>query len=149
MNVTIKDVARLAGVSVASVSRALNGHANVTHDTRRRIVDVAARLRYMPNNAARSLITRRTHTIGAVLPDLHGEFFSELIRGMDSGARARGLHLLISSSHGTASEVGDVMRAMRGRVDGLLIMSPHADAGHARRQPARIATDRADEHARR
>ena len=128
MNVTIKDVAKAAGVSVASVSRALNGHENVTDDTRRRIVGVAKRLRYMPNGTARSLITRRTHTIGAVLPDLHGEFFSELIRGMDSAARARGLHLLISSSHGSASGVGEVMRAMRGRVDGLLIMSPHADA---------------------
>ena len=76
-------VARAAGVSVASVSRALNGHENVTDVTRKRIVEVAARLRYMPNDAARSLITRRTHTIGAILPDLHGEFFSELIRGID------------------------------------------------------------------
>ncbi len=128
MIVTIKDVARVAGVSVASVSRAINGHSNITCDTRRRVLDVAARLRYMPNGAARSLITRRTQTIGAVLPDLHGEFFSELIRGMDSAARARGLHLLVSSSHGSATEVGDVLRALRGRVDGIVIMSPHADA---------------------
>lgn len=125
---TIKDVAKAAGVSVASVSRALNGHDSVTPDTRQRILDVAARLRYMPNSAARSLITQRTQTIGAVLPDLHGEFFSELIRGMDAAARARGLHLLVSSSHGSASEVGEVLRTLRGRVDGVLIMSPHADA---------------------
>ncbi|MBO9662808.1 LacI family DNA-binding transcriptional regulator [Dokdonella sp.] len=128
MSVTIKDVAKAAGVSVASVSRALNGHDSVTPDTRQRILDVAARLRYMPNSAARSLITQRTQTIGAVLPDLHGEFFSELIRGMDAAARARGLHLLVSSSHGSASEVGEVLRTLRGRVDGVLIMSPHADA---------------------
>lgn len=128
MSVTIKDVAKAAGVSVASVSRALNGHDSVTPETRQRIVEVATRLRYMPNNAARSLITQRTQTIGAVLPDLHGEFFSELIRGMDAAARARGLHLLVSSSHGSASEVGEVLRALRGRVDGVLIMSPHADA---------------------
>ncbi|MEP7043054.1 MAG: LacI family DNA-binding transcriptional regulator [Dokdonella sp.] len=128
MSVTIKDVARAAGVSVASVSRALNGHDNVTGETRKRIQDAADRLRYMPNGAARSLITQRTQTIGAVLPDLHGEFFSELIRGMDAAARTRGLHLLVSSSHGSASEVGDVLRTLRGRVDGVLIMSPHADA---------------------
>jgi LacI family transcriptional regulator len=126
--VTVKDVAKAAGVSVASVSRALNGHKNMSEETRDRILDCATRLRYMPNGAARSLITRRTHTIGAVLPDLHGEFFSELIRGMDSAARARGLHLLVSSSHGSASEAGEVLRALRGRVDGVLIMSPHADA---------------------
>lgn len=125
---TVKDVAKAAGVSVASVSRALNGHKNMAEDTRERILGVATRMRYMPNGAARSLITKRTHTIGAVLPDLHGEFFSELIRGMDSAARARGLHLLVSSSHGSASEAGDVLRTLRGRVDGLLIMSPHADA---------------------
>lgn len=125
---TVKDVAKAAGVSVASVSRALNGHTNMADDTRARILECATRMRYMPNGAARSLITRRTHTIGAVLPDLHGEFFSELIRGMDSAARARGLHLLVSSSHGSASEAGEVLRTLRGRVDGLLIMSPHADA---------------------
>lgn len=128
MNATIKDVAKVAGVSVASVSRALNGHENVTGTTRQRVLAAATQLRYMPNNAARSLITRRTQTIGAVLPDLHGEFFSELIRGMDAAARAHGLHLLVSSSPGSAAEAGEVLRAMCGRVDGLLIMSPHADA---------------------
>jgi LacI family transcriptional regulator len=81
--ITIKDVARRAGVSVASVSRALNGHESVTPETRQRIVKAAAALRYTPHSAARSLITRRTDTIGAILPDLYGEFFSELIRGID------------------------------------------------------------------
>jgi LacI family transcriptional regulator len=124
---TIKDVARAAGVSVATVSRALNGAENVLPDTRQRIVDVARELRYAPSGAARSLITRRTDTIGALLPDLHGEFFSELIRGIDQAARARGLHLLLSSSHDDADEAAAALRAMNGRVDGLLVMSPHAD----------------------
>lgn len=124
---TIKDVARVAGVSVATVSRALNGAENVLPDTRQRIVDVARELRYCPSGAARSLITRRTDTIGALLPDLHGEFFSELIRGIDQAARARGLHLLLSSSHDDADEAAAALRAMNGRVDGLIVMSPHAD----------------------
>jgi LacI family transcriptional regulator len=124
---TIKDVARVAGVSVATVSRALNGAENVLPDTRQRILDVARELRYAPSGAARSLITRRTDTIGALLPDLHGEFFSELIRGIDQAARARGLHLLLSSSHDDANEAAAALRAMNGRVDGLLVMSPHAD----------------------
>ena len=115
-------------MSVATVSRALNGSANVTAQTRRRIAGVAARLRYVPHGAARSLVTRRTQTIGALLPDLFGEFFSELIRGIDLAARARGLQLLVSSSHGDASEAATALRAMQGRVDGLLIMSPHVDA---------------------
>lgn len=124
---TIKDVARVAGVSVATVSRALNGSENVLPETRQRIVEVARELRYSPSGAARSLITRRTDTIGALLPDLHGEFFSELIRGIDQAARARGLHLLLSSSHDDADEAAAALRAMNGRVDGLIVMSPHAD----------------------
>lgn len=118
----------MANVSVASVSRALNGHGGVTAETQKRIREVAARLRYVPHSAARSLITRRTQTIGALLPDLHGAFFSELIRGIDLAARARGLYLLVSSSHGDATEAAIALRAMQGRVDGLLVMSPHADA---------------------
>jgi len=124
---TIKDVARAAGVSVASVSRALNGHESVTVETRERILRAAGELRYVPHAGARSLITRRTDTVGVLLPDLHGEFFSELIRGMDQAARASGLHLLISSSHGSASEAALALRTLQGRVDGLLVMSPHAD----------------------
>ena len=128
MPATIKDVARAAGVSVASVSRAMNGATNVLPHTRQRILEAAKHLRFTPSGAARSLITRRTDTIGALLPDLHGEYFSELIRGIDQAARARGLHLLVSSSHGNADEAAAALRAMNGRVDGLLVMSPHADA---------------------
>jgi LacI family transcriptional regulator len=128
MATTIKDVARAAGVSVATVSRAMNGADNVLPDTKQRILAVAAQLRFTPSGAARSLITRRTDTIGALLPDLYGEYFSEFIRGVDQAARARGLHLLVSSSHGNADEAAAALRAMSGRVDGLLVMSPHADA---------------------
>ncbi|WP_343214405.1 LacI family DNA-binding transcriptional regulator [Dyella sp. ASV21] len=125
---TIKDVAREAKVSVASVSRALNGQGGVTAETLDRIRVAAKRLRYIPDNAARSLITRRTHTIGALLPDLYGEFFSELIRGIDLAARARGLQLLVSSSHDGVEDAANAMRAMQGRVDGMLILSPWVDA---------------------
>jgi LacI family transcriptional regulator len=122
--VTIKDVAREADVSVASVSRVLNGVGRVGAATRSRILDTAERLRYVPHEGARSLITRRTDTIGMILPDLHGEFFSELLRGADAAARARGFHLLVSTSHGSVAEAAGAIRSMRGRVDGLIIMSP-------------------------
>ncbi|AKC85544.1 LacI family DNA-binding transcriptional regulator [Pseudoxanthomonas suwonensis] len=125
--VTIRDVAREANVSVATVSRALNGHSNVAEPVRRQVLEVAHRLRYSPHAAARSLSSRSTQTIGVVLPDLHGEFFSELIRGIDSRARAAGRHLLLSSYHGDPDEQAAALRAMRGRVDGLLVMSPYAE----------------------
>ena len=128
MAVTIKDVAKAAKVSIATVSRALNGFENVTEETRRHVCAVALRLGYIPHEGARSLSSRRTRCVGAVLPDLYGEFFSELIRGIDRVARAQGLHLLLSCSHGDVAEVTAALRAMRGRVDGLLVMSPHVDS---------------------
>ncbi|MGJ4729302.1 LacI family DNA-binding transcriptional regulator [Luteimonas sp. SDU101] len=131
MSITIKDVARQANVSVATVSRALNGHPNVAADVRQRILAVAEQLRYSPHHAARSLSSRRTQTIGVVLPDLYGEFFSELMRGIDQVARERGLHLLVSSYHGNPREQGAALRTMRGRVDGLLLMSPFVDGAEA------------------
>jgi LacI family transcriptional regulator len=127
MAVTIKDVALRARVSIASVSRALNGTGVVTEKTRERVLRAAEHLRYTPHQAARSLINGRSGTIGVLLPDMYGEYFSELIGGIDRAARARGLHLLVSSSHGDADEATAALRAMNGRVDGVLIMSPHVD----------------------
>lgn len=125
---TIRDVAREASVSVASASRAMNGHSNVTATTRQRVLDAARKLDYVPHSGARSLTMRRSNTIGVVLPDLFGEFFSEIIRGIDSAAHRRGLQLLLANMHGSAHETEIAIRAMRGRVDGLLVMSPHVDA---------------------
>ena len=125
---TIRDVAERAGVSVASVSRVLTGAGVVTEATRERILEAVKALKYVPHSGARSLSTSRTHTIGVILPDLFGEFFSELIRGMDVAARERGFHLIVSSSHDDADEASAAIRSMRGRVDGLIILSPHLDA---------------------
>lgn len=125
---TIRDVARRADVSVASVSRALNGHANVHPETRARVAAAAAALGYVPHAGARSLSLARTHSIGVVLPDLYGEFFSEIVRGMDRETTARGYHLLLSNMHADAELAALAMRSMRGRVDGLIVMAPQLDA---------------------
>jgi len=127
--VTIKEVARKAGVSVATVSRVINEKGPVREDTQRRIRRVVEKLRYAPHGAARSLITRETHTLGVLLPDLFGEFFSELIRGIDVAARRHGYHLIVSGSHGNRAETRALLRAMRGRVDGLVVLSASLDAG--------------------
>ncbi len=125
---TIRDVARAADLSVASVSRALNGHANVHPDTRARVERVARALAYTPNAAARSLSTARSHAIGVVLPDLHGEFFSELVRGIDRVAQERRYMLLLSNMHADSMLAGQALAAMRGRVDGLIVMAPQLGA---------------------
>lgn len=128
--VTIRDVAREAGVSVASASRALNDHTNVTPETRGRVQDAARLLRYVPHEGARSLTRRRSDAIGVVLPDLFGEFFSELVRGIDKVAHAHGLQLLLSNMHGSPHETASAIRTMRGRVDGLLVMPPDGDGDY-------------------
>ncbi len=130
--VTIRDVAREAGVSVATVSRVLNESGPVREETRQRVWSVAKALRYVPNQAARSLITRETLTLGVVLPDLYGEFFSEVIRGIDQGAQREHYHVLVSGSHDDWSEIAAAMRAMHRRVDGLVIMSPDIASGALR-----------------
>lgn len=122
---TIRDVARHAQLSVASVSRALNGHKSVRPETRARVIAVADELGYVPHAGARSLSMARSNAIGVVLPDLHGEFFSEIVRGMDREASRLGLQLLLSNMHADPSLASERLRAMHGRVDGLLIMSPH------------------------
>lgn len=127
--VTLNDVAKAAGVSIASASRAINGLDNVTEEIRDRVLAAAGRLKYVPHGAARSLAMSRTNTIGVILPDIYGEFFSEIIRGIDVGARARGLHILVSGSHGDLNEAVTAVRSMAGRVDGLLVMAPYANAG--------------------
>jgi LacI family transcriptional regulator len=122
--VTIRDVARAARVSVATVSRVQNNSSLVTEPTGRRVRRVAVRLGYSPHAAARSLSTRRTSSIGVLLPDLYGEFYAELIRGIDQTAQGHGYHLLIASSHNDKATIEAALQAMRGRVDGLIVMAP-------------------------
>ena len=125
---TIRDVAARAGVSIATVSRVFNATGPVREETARRVLDAATTLKYVPHVGARSLSTRRTGTVGVLLPDLHGEFFSEVIRGIDNAARRQGYHLLVSGSHSDWNEMSAVLSATRGRVDGILVMSPDRDS---------------------
>ncbi|WP_294013224.1 LacI family DNA-binding transcriptional regulator [Sphingomonas sp.] len=131
-------MARAADVSVATVSRALNGIDKVAGITRERVLKIVHELDYVPHSGARALSTRRTETIGVLLPDLHGEYFSELIRGIDLAARQHGLHLLLSSSHGDPTEAAAALRAMRSRVDSIIVMLPSAGEEllvHSRKGP--------------
>lgn len=123
---TIRDVAREAGVSIATVSRVFNQASLVTEATAQRVREVAARMDYWPNGAARSLITHSTHAIGVLLPGLHGEFFSEVIRGIDVGASSENFQVFVSSTHARADNIVAAVRALRGRIDGLIVMAPDA-----------------------
>lgn len=138
---TIRDVAERASVSVATVSRVLNRLENVSAETRARVAEAVEALGYVPHAAARSLSLARTHTIGVVLPDLHGEFFSELARGLDRAAREKGYLLLLSSLHDDSRQAANALRAMRGRVDGLIVMAPNLEEAELEQAlPPRIPT---------
>jgi LacI family transcriptional regulator len=116
-------------VSIATVSRVINGSNKVREETKKRVLEVVQEMHYSPNPAARGLIMKRTEAIGLLLPDLHGEFFSEVIRGADEMVQKKGYHLIVSSSHNEPKEIEAALRFMRGRVDALVVMSPleHSD----------------------
>ncbi|HVN53016.1 MAG TPA: LacI family DNA-binding transcriptional regulator, partial [Anaerolineaceae bacterium] len=95
---TIADVARRAAVSIATVSRVLNGTAPVDAETAGRVRAAIAELNYIPHAAARTLASRRTYTIGLLLPEISGDFFQPMLRGVEAGASEAGFDLLIHAT---------------------------------------------------
>src|SRR5947209_10097280 len=84
MPITLADIAREMGVSKMTVSRAINNHPLVSAETRERVLEVARRLNYQPNEHARALATNRSYMIGVVVPDLMHSYFAEICRGIES-----------------------------------------------------------------
>ncbi|MEP0546037.1 MAG: LacI family DNA-binding transcriptional regulator [Rhodothermales bacterium] len=124
MSATIRDVARRAGVSTATVSRVLNGTCPVHEDKRRLVLDASRALGYTPNLVARSLLSKKTGGLGVLLPFVGAEFFSEFLTGLDEAAQETGFFLMISTSHRHTDEFDAAMQAMDKRVDGMVIMAP-------------------------
>jgi len=119
---TIKDVAKKAGVSVATVSYVINGTRNVAPETAARVRAAMEELSYHPNAVAQSLRTRTTHVIGAVISDISNPFFATLIRGAEDCARENGYSLLIcNTSEKLENELVYLQLLSRKRVDGMII----------------------------
>lgn len=95
---TISDVARHASVSIATVSRVLNSSPHVASNTAERVQAAIRQLSFVPHATARGLASRRTHTLGLVLPEIGREYFSPLLRGIEAEARQAGYHLLIETT---------------------------------------------------
>lgn len=120
---SIHEVAREAGVSIATVSRVLNQRARVAPETRRRVEQAMDRLNYHPNLRARALSLKRTDTLGLILPDLFGDYFGELMRGVDERTREAGMHLLVSRAANEEDEERLAAQLLGGgRVDGMVLM---------------------------
>jgi DNA-binding LacI/PurR family transcriptional regulator len=120
--VTAKEVAEKLGISAMTVSRALNDHPYVDEETRKKVEQVAKRMGYSPDHIAKSLATRKTHTIGVVLPEITHSFFPEAIRGIEEVTYQRGYHLILTHSAEDAEREKDAIRTLESkRVDGILI----------------------------
>jgi LacI family repressor for deo operon, udp, cdd, tsx, nupC, and nupG len=122
----IKEVARLACVSTATVSRALATPHQVSPETRARVLEAVAKVGYVPNPAARSLRSRKTNMALVVLPDLGNIFFSQVLRGIEEVLFANGYGMIIGDINGGAEkEAGFAAFAAAGQVDGVLLLNGH------------------------
>ncbi|MCA9260512.1 MAG: LacI family DNA-binding transcriptional regulator, partial [Planctomycetales bacterium] len=123
MAVSIQDVAKRANVSISTVSRVLNRRDVVNKKTRERVELAISELGYSPNVFARGLMLRRSNVLSLVLPDLHGEFYSEVIRGANVRARELGRRLMVSSMSATDAD-SDLVASLadQGLVDGVAVM---------------------------
>ena len=120
--VTIKDIARLCDVSIATVSRVLNNKPEgVGEKTVERIRQMIRTMDYQPSSIARSMITKRSHTIGLIIPDVRNPFFSELARGVEDVCNARSFGCFLCNTDGSIDKENEYIRLLRGRVvDGVL-----------------------------
>lgn len=121
--VTIRDVAAESGVSITTVSRALNGSGRVGAETRNRVLDTAVRLGWQPNDLARSLHGGATGTIAVLVPDITNPFFPELVKGVQAVANERGnLLLLCQTGDDDSTAVEELQHLRRKRVDGVVVV---------------------------
>ena len=119
---TLSDVARAVGVAPSTVSRAINGHTDISPVTRQAILDAARQLDYQPNLLAQSLKNRATNTIGVVIPNLERPFFATAVSGIQQVATEAGYRVMIcQSKESYATEVSNVQALVASQVDGLLI----------------------------
>lgn len=123
MSVTIYDVAREANVSMATVSRVVNGNPNVKPTTRKKVLDTIERLGYRPNAVARGLASKKTTTVGAIIPDISSIFFSELTRGIEDIATMYKYNIILSNSdQNEDKEIRLIDTMLEKQVDGIVFM---------------------------
>ena len=123
MNVTIKDVARAAQVSVSTVSRVVNGGYPVSEEKRKRVEEAIAVLQYSPNSLAAGLRSRRTKTIGMVVPRLSNTSYTKMISGVEHAVKAAGYNLMVSSTDNDVQQEKDVLDSFNEHMVAALILS--------------------------
>ena len=133
MSITIKDIAKRAGVAHTTVSRALRGSPLITPETTERIRQIAAELGYYPSAAARSLKTSRSQVLGVVVSNLDDPFFSEILQGIEGVAQESGYSLFVAASQHDPQREQNIVQAMvEHRADGVIICSTPFSGEQAR-----------------
>ncbi len=124
--ITIKDIARIAHVSNTTVSRALNNQSRIRNETKEKILSIAKELNYRPDFIARSLVMKRTNTLGLVITTIANPFYTELAQGIEATARKLGYNIILCS---TQSDLGterlDIEMLRSKGVDGIILTSAH------------------------
>ncbi|SKC67506.1 LacI family DNA-binding transcriptional regulator [Krasilnikoviella flava] len=126
--VTLRDVARVAGVSLATASRAMSDAPHVSAANREQVARAAESLGYRPHPAARALTTGSTGTVGLVVPDLANPFFAAVAKGVQARARETGRDVLVADTDEDVAVEPDVITRLGDRVDGLVLCSPRLPA---------------------
>lgn len=124
MKPTIKDVAKLAGVSISTVSRVMNAPDTVVESKKAKVLEAIEELKYQPNALARGLIYKKTHTLGVVIPDIRNPYYAELIRGMEDASKKKGYSLIICNTDRDRNRLFSYLNTFyEKQVDGLLYTS--------------------------
>lgn len=124
MTVTIYDVAREANVSMATVSRVVNGNQNVKPATRKKVLEVIERLEYRPNAVARGLASKKTTTVGVIIPDISNNIYAEAARGIEDIATMYRYNIILANSDQNEEKELTLLDTMLGKqVDGIVMMS--------------------------
>jgi LacI family transcriptional regulator len=124
--VTIKDIARLANVSHTTVSRAMNDKSRIRNETKEKILSIAKELNYRPDFIARSLVIRRTRTLGLVITTIANPFYNELAQGIETTARGLGYNIILCSTHSDLTTEKQHIEMLRSKgVDGMIFSSAH------------------------
>ncbi|EOV9527127.1 LacI family DNA-binding transcriptional regulator [Bacillus cytotoxicus] len=134
MKTTIYDVAKEAGVSIATVSKVVNGTGKISEKTKKHVLEVMDRLHYQPSVVASALTGKKTHTIGLLVPDIANPFFSEVARALEDSAEEKGFNVIMCSTDNN-DEKGKkyISLLLRKRVDGLIIATSFQDTTHIKK----------------
>ena len=128
MGVTIKDVAKEAGVSLMTVSRVINNKEHIAAATREKVQAALEKLNYMPNISARNLVLQKTDFLGIVVPDISNPFFGDLVKAAEKIAKSRGYSIILGDSDGDISAETEYIEAFRGRMcEAIILVAPRSE----------------------